>query len=70
MMATFTIALLNVRCLTAKLPDIEQDVLKCAMVSPVVQDNQASLRCDRALANQKGGVMISVPQSMQPTDIY
>ena len=77
-----TIALLNVRCLAAKLPYIEQDaVFKSASIlcfcetwlcpsqlSPVVQDNQASLRCDRALANQKGGVIISVPQSMQPTD--
>ena len=33
----------------------------------VVQENQVALRCDRALANQKGGIMISVPQSMQPT---
>lgn len=75
-----TIALLNVRCIVGKLPDLEQDTaVKCASIlcfcetwlspsqpSPVVQENQVALRCDRALANQKGGVMISVPQSMQP----
>ena len=75
-----TIALLYVRCIVAKLSDLEQDsVLKCASIlcfcetwlspsqpSLVVQGNQVALRCDRALGNHKGRVMISVPQNMQP----
>lgn len=78
-----TIALLNVRCIVAKLLDLEQDnVLKHASIlcfcetwisptqpTPLVQDNQVTLRCDRTLANHKGGVMISAPQNMQPAHI-
>lgn len=77
-----TIALLNVRCIAAKLPDLEQDSsLKCASIlcfcetwlssnqpSPVVQHNQLRLRCDRTLGNHKGGTMISVSQNVQPVN--
>ena len=77
-----TIALLNVRSITAKLPDIACDSnLKYASIlcfcetwltppqpSPVVQSNQIAIRCDRASGDNKGGVMISVPECMQPTN--
>ena len=79
-----TIALLNVRSIVAKLPDIAQDdSLKCASIlcfcetwltasqpSPIVQPNQIALRCDRASGDNKGGVMISVPQDMHPFDTH
>ena len=79
-----TIALLNVRSITAKLPDIACDGnLKYASIlcfcetwltpsqpSPVVQNNQIAIRCDRASGDNKGGVMISVPQYIQPTNTY
>lgn len=78
-----TLALLNVRSLIAKLPDIEKDSnLKSATIlcfcetwlnellpSPVVQDNQIALRCDRA-SGVKGGIMISVTQDMQPSSTH
>ncbi len=76
-----TIALLNIRSIAAKLPDIASDSnLKHASVvcfcetwltpsqpSPVVQDNQIAIRCDRASGDNKGGVMISIPECMQPS---
>ena len=76
-----TISMLNVRSITAKLPDIaKDDGLKYASIlcfcetwltpsqpSPIVQDNQIAIRCDRASGDNKGGVMISVPEHMQPT---
>ena len=34
----------------------------------VVQDNQIAIRCDRTLVDNKGGVMISLSQDMQPTN--
>ena len=64
-----TIALLNVRSITAKLPDIACDGnLNNASIlcfcetwlipqpSPVVQSNQIAIRCDRASGDNKGGV--------------
>ena len=77
-----TIALLNIRSIVAKLPDIAcDDNLKYASIlcfcetwltpprpSPVVQKNQIAVRCDRASGDNKGGVMISVPECMQPTN--
>ena len=77
-----TIALLNVRSIIAKLPDIETDNnLKCANIQcfcetwlsasqptpEVLNHNRTALRCDRATHNNKGGVMITVPQHMQPS---
>ena len=72
------------RSITAKLPDIvNDDGLKYASIlclcetwltpsepSPVVQDNQIAIRCDRASGDNKGGVMISVPEDMQPTHTH
>ena len=78
-----TIALLNVRSLVAKLPDIQHDIglnsanilcfcetwLSPSQPSPQILDNHALLRCDRELGNQKGGVAISVPQDMKPSNM-
>ena len=75
-----TLSLLNVRSIIAKLPDILQDnSLKHASIlcfcetwltpsqqTPIVQNNQVAMRCDRASGDNKGGTMISVPQYMQP----
>ena len=77
-----SVALLNVRSLLPKLPDIEQDnCLKCANIvcfcetwlssphpSPIIRKDHQVLRCDRTISNNKGGTMISVPQYMQPSD--
>ena len=60
------------------MPDIEQDhILKSAsvkcfyetwlnksQVSPLVQHEQITIRCDRLTCENKGGVMICVPSSM------
>ena len=76
-----TIALLNVRSIVAKLPDIEADNqlrsasvlcfcetwLSPAQPSPVVKKEDTVLRCDRLFNNQKGGVMMSVANFMQPS---
>ena len=73
-----TIALLNVRSITAILPDIAcDDGLRCASIiyfcetcltpsqpSPIVQNGQIAIRCDRMSGDNKGGVMISVPEEM------
>ena len=75
------IALLNVRSINAKLLDIDKDnSLKCANVlcfcetwftltqrSPLVLENQIDIRCDRATGDNKGGVMICCPQTMEPS---
>ena len=79
-----TIALLNIRSIVPKLPDIaSDDCLKCVNVqcfcetwltqsdpSPVLQDHQIAIRCDRASGDNKGGVMISIPEHMQPTSTH
>ena len=76
-----TIPLLNERSIAAKLPDIANDNgLKCANImyfcetwltpsepSSVLQNSQITIRCDRPSGDNKGGVMIGVPGSMQPT---
>ena len=75
-----TISLFNIRSIIAKLPDIVQDnCLKHANIlcfcetwltplqpTPVVQNNQVAVRCDRASNDNKGGTMISFPQHMRP----
>ena len=72
------------RSITAKLHDIACDGnLKYASVlcfcetwltppqpSPIVQSNQIAIRCDRASGDNKGGVMISVPQGIQATNTH
>ena len=69
-----TLALLNIRSIRAKLPDILHDEsLSCANILcfcetwlspldsfPPIHDNHVTLRCDRAFDNHKGGVLISV----------
>ena len=75
-----TIALLNVRSITAKMPDIKDGDIKSASIlcfcetwltpsdpSPVIlDDHNVSIRCDRA-SGDKGGVMISISEDIQPS---
>ena len=75
-----TIALLNVRSIVAKMPDIKQDnnlksaSIKCfcetwlnaSQLSPIVQHDQIDIRCDRMTCDSKGGVMICAPSQMKP----
>ena len=37
---------------------------------PYSANNQITIRCDRASGDNKGGVMISLPQYIQPTNTY
>jgi hypothetical protein len=78
-----TIALLNVRSILAKLPDITADhSLRCASIlcfcetwlnasqpSPVLLDNQIDIRCDRVTCENKGGVLLCVPSQMNPSNV-
>ena len=75
-----TIALLNVRSLVSKLQDIMCDnSLKSASIlcfcetwlnatqsSPVLLNNQIDIRCNRITGENKGGVLICVPNHMNP----
>ena len=80
-----TIALLNVRSITAKMPDITKDGdIKSASIlcfcetwltpsdpSPVIlDDHNVSIRCDRASGDNKGGVMISISEDIQPSHTH
>ena len=78
------IALLNVRSISAKLVDINNDdMLKYASVlcfcetwlspsqpSPVLHDNHVVFRSDRVSHDNKGGVMISVHENMRPAGLH
>ena len=78
----FTIALLNVRSIVAKLPDIIADTslssatilcfcetwLNASQPSPVLLDHQIDVRCDRITCDNKGGVMICFPSQMKPSN--
>ena len=78
-----TIALLNVRSIVAKLPDIIADdslrttTIQCfcetwlnaSQPSPVLLDDQVDIRCDRITRENKGGVMICVPSQMKPSNM-
>ena len=78
-----TIALLNVRSILAKLPDIRADNnLRCASIlcfcetwlnasqpSPALLDDQFDIRCDRVTCEKKGGVLLSVPSQMNPSNV-
>ena len=78
-----TIALLNVRSILAKLPDIRADNnLRCASIlcfcetwlnasqpSPALLDDQVDIRCDRVTCEKKGGVLLSVPSQMNPSNV-
>lgn len=78
-----SVALLNVRSIMPKLPDIQQDVsLKSATIlcftetwltqqqtTPTLVEGHTVLRCDRLSSENKGGVVISVHQSIQPVNV-
>ena len=78
-----TIALLNVRSILAKVSDIKIDNnlkfanilcfcetwLSPSQTSPHLRDDHIVLRCDRSSNNNKGGVMISAPKDMKPSQI-
>ena len=78
-----TIALLNVRSILAKLPDIGADSslrsasilcfcetwINASQPSPVLLDNQIDIRCDRITCESKGGVLMCVPSRMNPSNI-
>ena len=80
---TTTIALLNVRSIVGKLPDIEADTninnatilgfcetwLSPSQESIHIRDDHVVLRCDRNIDNNHGGVMLSVPQFMSPNNV-
>ena len=77
-----TIALLNVQSILAKLPDITADNhlrsasvlcfsetwLNASQPSPVLLDDQIDVRCDRITCENRGGVLISVPSRMNPSN--
>ena len=77
-----TIALLNVRSIRTKLPDLLADETLCSATiqcfcetwlnpsqpSPVLRAGQINIRCDKLTCENKGGVMICVPSHMQPSD--
>ena len=77
-----TIALLNIRSIVAKLPDLKADNglrsanilcfcetwLNASQPSPVLLDDQIDIRCDRISCENKGGVMICVPSQMNPSN--
>ena len=81
---SFTIALLNVRSLLPKLPDIDCDTsLKSANIlcftetwlaphteSPTIVPGHQIIRVDRQYLNNKGGVLISAPQSMITSQVH
>ena len=78
-----TVALLNVRSIVPKIPDIHQDSsLKCANVlcftetwltsaqaTPILYDDHTISSCNRLSGDNKGGVMISLPCTMRPSNI-
>ena len=75
-----TIALLNVRSILTKLPDITADYsLRSASIlcfcetwlnasSPVLLDDQIDIRCDRLTCENKGGVLMCVPSQFHPSN--
>ena len=79
-----TFALLNVRSIVAKLPDVKADNnLSCANIlcfcetwlnasqpTPVLLDDQVDIRCDRMTNENRGGVLICVPSHMSPTNVH
>ena len=79
-----TVALLNVRSISAKLVDIAtDDMLKYASVlcfcetwlspsqpSPVLHDNHVVFRSDRISHDNKGGVLMSVYERLRPSVMF
>ena len=78
------IALLNVRSICAKLPDIRADIslrtadilcfcetwLNASQPTPVLLDDQADIRCDRMTNENRGGVLMCVPSYTNPTSVH
>ena len=78
------IALLNVRSIYAKLPDIRADTnlstadilcfsetwLNAAQPTPLLLNDQADIRCDRMSNENRGGVLICVPSYTSPTSVH
>ena len=76
-----TIALLNVRSIVAKLPDIHavrsastlcfcETWVNPSQPTPVLLDDQIDIRCDRMTCENKGGVLICVPSQLNPTNVH
>ena len=79
-----TIALLNVRSIVAKLPDIYADKnlrsasilcfcetwLNASQPTPVLLHDQIDIRCDRMTCENKGGVLMCVPSQLNPTNVH
>ena len=79
-----TIALLNVRSIVSKLPDIKADNslrsasilcfcetwLNASQPSPALLHDQIDIRCDRITCESKGGVLICVPSQMCPSNTH
>ena len=79
-----TIALLNVRSILAKLPDITTDKnltsttilcfcetwLNASQPSPVLLEDQIDIRCDRLTCEKKGGVLMCVPSHFHPSNVH
>ena len=76
-----TIALLNVRSLMPKLPDIECDDslasasftetwLQSAIESPLIRGNSKCIRNDSASGSRRGGVLISLPENVTILDSH
>ena len=78
-----TIALLNVRSILAKLPDVRADNnirsasilcfcetwLNASQPTPLLLEDQVDIRCDRMTCESKGSVLICVPSHMSPTNV-
>ena len=79
-----SIALLNIRSIYAKLPDITADNklrtvdilcfcetwLNASQPTPLLLDSQAEIRCDRMSNENKGGVLMCVPSYTRPTCVH
>lgn len=79
-----TIALLNVRSILAKLPDITTDKnlrsttilcfcatwLNASQPSPVLLEDQIDIRCDTLTYEKKGGVLMCVPSHFHPSNVH
>ena len=78
-----TIALLNIRSILAKLPDIRADHnlrsasilcycetwLNASQLSPMLLDDQIDIKCDRLTCENKGGVLMCVPSQLNPSNV-
>ena len=78
-----TFSLLNIRSILGKLPDLETDCninnasIMCfceTWLTPTQESPQLRghivLRCDRTIENNHGGILMSVPQYMNPRNVF